>query len=85
MWQGKVGGDFPLESSWNNLVERERKRKKRKEKERKEKKRKRKKRKERRKKRRVRSSTLSLGFTEIGPSVFVGARGKVHLRDESFA
>ena len=23
-------------------------------------------------------------FTEIGPSVFVGARGKVHLRDESY-
>ena len=37
------------------------------------------------KKRGVRSSTFSLGFTEIGSSVFVGARGKVHLRDESFA
>ena len=24
-------------------------------------------------------------YTEIGSSVFVGARGKVHLRDESFA
>ena len=43
-----------------------------------------KKRKERRKKRGMRSSTLSLDFTEIGPSVFVGARGKVCLRDESF-
>ena len=36
------------------------------------------------KKRGVRSSTFSLRFTEIGPSVFVGARGKVRLRDESF-
>ena len=33
----------------------------------------------------VRSSTLSLKFTEIGSSVFVGARGKVHLCYESFA
>ena len=33
----------------------------------------------------VRNSTLSLRSTKIGPSVFVGARGKVHLRDESFA
>ena len=33
----------------------------------------------------VRSSTLSLRSTEIGLSVFVGARGKVHLQDESFA
>ena len=32
----------------------------------------------------VRSSTLSLRSTEIRPSVFVGARCKVHLRDESF-
>ena len=32
----------------------------------------------------VRSSTFSLRSTEIGSSVFVGARGKVHLRDESF-
>ena len=32
----------------------------------------------------VRSSTFSLRSTEIGPSVFVGARGKVHLCDESF-
>ena len=32
----------------------------------------------------VRSSTFSLGFTEIGPSVFVEARGKVHPCDESF-
>ena len=28
---------------------------------------------------------FSLRSTEIGPSVFVGARGKVHQRDESFA
>ena len=34
---------------------------------------------------RVRNSTFSLRSTEIGPSVFVGARGKVYLRDESFA
>ena len=33
----------------------------------------------------VRSSIFSLRSTEIGPSVFVGARGKVHLRDENFA
>ena len=33
----------------------------------------------------VRSSSLSLDFTEIGPSVFVGASDKVLLRDESFA
>ena len=33
----------------------------------------------------VRSSTLSLRSMEIGSSVFVGARGKVHLGDESFA
>ena len=36
------------------------------------------------KKRGVRSSTFSLRFTKIEPSVFVGARGKVHLHDESF-
>ena len=30
----------------------------------------------------VRSSTFSIRFTEI---VYVGARGKVHLRDKSFA
>ena len=33
---------------------------------------------------RERNSTFSLRSTEIGPSVFVGARGKVHLRDESY-
>ena len=36
------------------------------------------------KKRGVRSSTFSLIFKEIGPSVFVGARGKICLCDESF-
>ena len=41
--------------------------------------------KEGKKKRRgMRSSTLSLGFTKVGLSVFVGARGKVHLHDETF-
>ena len=45
----------------------------------------RKKKKKRKKRRWVRSCTLSLEFTEIGQSVFVGERGKVHLRDESFA
>ena len=33
----------------------------------------------------MRRSTFPLGFTEIGPSVFIEARGKVHLCDESFA
>ena len=33
----------------------------------------------------VRSSTFSLRSTEIGPSIFVRVRGKVHLRDEGFA
>ena len=33
----------------------------------------------------VRSPTFSLRSTSIRPSVFVGTRGKVHLRDESFA
>ena len=32
----------------------------------------------------VRSSTFSLRSMEIGPLVFVGVRGKVHLHDESF-
>ena len=32
----------------------------------------------------VRSSTFTLRFTELESSVFVGSRGKVHLRDESF-
>ena len=70
MWQGKVGGDLPLESRGSNPVERRKKEGKRKRK---------------KKKRGMRSSTFSLGFTEIGLSVFVGARGKVHPRDESFA
>ena len=56
MWQG---GDFPLESSWDNLVERRKKEGKKEKKE-----------KEREKKKRgVRSSTFSLGFTEIRSSV----------------
>ena len=33
----------------------------------------------------VRNSTLSLRSTEIGQSVFLEERGKVHLQDESFA
>ena len=33
----------------------------------------------------VRSSTFALRSTEIEPSVFVGARGQVHICDESFA
>ena len=33
----------------------------------------------------ARGSTFSLGFTEIGSLVFIGARGKVHLCDENFA
>ena len=32
----------------------------------------------------VRDSSFSIRFTEIELSVFVEARGKVHLRDESF-
>ena len=32
----------------------------------------------------LRSSTFSLRSIEIGPSVFIGARAKVHLRDQSF-
>ena len=59
------------------MRERERERKKESEKKRKEKKRK-------KEKRKVRSSTFSLGFTEIGSTVFVGAGSKVHPRDESF-
>ena len=34
---------------------------------------------------RERNSTFSLRSTEIGPSVFIGVRDKVHLRDESYA
>ena len=71
MWQG---GDFPLESSWDNSVERRKNEGKKEKKE-----------KEREKKKRgVRSFTFSLGFTEITSSVFVGARSKVRLGDESF-
>ena len=72
-------GTFPLDSSWNNSVERRENEGKKKRKKKRERKRKKKK-----KKRGVRSSTFSLGFTEIGPSVFVRARGKVYLSDESF-
>ena len=79
MWQGKVGGTFTLESILDNSVGEKGKRRERK---RKEKKRKKKKRK--RKKRGVRSSTFSLGFMDIGPSVFIGSRGKVQLCDKSF-
>ena len=43
-----------------------------------------KKKKRKRKKGGVRSSTFSLDSTKIGPLVFVGARGKVLQRDESF-
>ena len=46
--------------------------------------RKRKKRKRKKKENGVRSSTFSLISTEIGPSIFVETRGKVHPRDESF-
>ena len=65
--------NFPLESSESNPMERgknEEKKNKYKNK--------------KRKKRGVRSSTFSLGFTEIGSTVFIGARDKVHPRDESF-
>ena len=41
--------------------------------------------KKRKKKRGVRSSTFSLGFTEIGSSVLIVARDKVHLHDKSFS
>ena len=75
MARRKLGGNFPLESSWMIISMREGKRKKRK----------RKKKKRKNKESGVRSSTFSLRSMEIRPSVFVGARGKVHLRDESFA
>ena len=68
MWQG---GDFPFELL-DQIRWREGKMREKKE------------RKKRAKKRRgVRSSTFSLGLTEIGLSVFVEARGKVHPRDEA--
>ena len=76
MWQGE---DFPLElCSIKFGGERKNEGKKKKKRGKKEKKRK-------KKRRGVRSSTFSLGFTEIGPSNFVRARGKFQLRDESFA
>ena len=74
MARRKVKENFPLELSGSNLVgEKENEGKKKKEMKRKN------------KESGVRSSTLSLRFTEIEPSVFVGVRGKVHLCDESFA
>ena len=70
MWQGE---DFPLELCWSKFDgERKKEGKKKKEKKRE------------KKRRGVRSSIFSLDFTENGPSVFFGARGKVHLRDEGF-
>ena len=42
-------------------------------------------RREEKRERGVRSSTFSVRFTEIKPSVLVRAKGKVHLRDKSFA
>ena len=72
-------GDFPLE--WLDQIlwkEGEKVRKR-------EKKRKRRKDKKKKKKRRgVRSSSFSLNFTEIGPLVLVGARGKVGPHNESY-
>ena len=67
-------GEFPTLNKWDQIRWREGKRRERK----REKKRK-------KKESRVRNSTLSLRSTEIGLSIFVGARGKVHLCDESFA
>ena len=61
----------------SNLVRRG----KRRERERKEKK---KEKKREMKKIRLRRSTFSLDFMEIRLSVFLGARGKVHLRNENF-
>ena len=40
--------------------------------------------KEKKKRRGVRSSTFSLRLKEIEPSIFVGAREKVHPHDKSF-
>ena len=75
MARRKVRGNFPLESSWIIFDGRERKMMKMKKKEMKRKK----------KESGVRSSTFSLRSTGIRLSVFIRARGKVHLRDESFA
>ena len=72
-----MGEGLPLEPSGSNPVDRGKIGEKKKRKKRKEKKRE-------KKRRGVRSSTFSLDFTEIGPSVFVGARGKVQPRDKSF-
>ena len=75
MVRRKVGGNFPLESSWMRFGGREGKMRKRK----------RKKRKKKKKESGVRSCTFSLRFTEIRLSISIGARGKVHLHNESFA
>ena len=40
---------------------------------------------ERERKKGKRGFRFSLRSTEIGPSIFIGARDKVHLRKESFA
>ena len=40
---------------------------------------------EKEREREVRRFTFSVRFTKIELSVFVGTRGKVHLRDKSFA
>ena len=66
MWQG---GDFPLELCWIQFGGERKKEGKRKKRE--------KKKKIKRKKGGVRGSTFSLGSTEIGLSVFVGAGNKV--------
>ena len=69
MERRKVGGNFPLESSGSfSMGEKE----------------KRGKGKERKEKKMEREVVPSLRSMEIGMSVFVGARGKVHLRDKSF-
>ena len=75
MWQG---GKWEEISHLNQVDQIRWERRKNKGKKKKEKKRK-------KKESGVRSSTLFLISTEIGLSVIVGARGKVHLRDESFA
>ena len=71
MWQG---GDFPLGKigtiQWGEGKKGGKEKKKEK--------------KRKRKKWGVRSFTFSLDSTEIGPLVFVGEKGKVLLRDESF-
>ena len=69
------GRKFPTLNKWDQIRWNEGKTRERKKKEKKRKK----------KESGVRSTTFSLRSTEIGPSIFVGARDKVHLRDESFA